>query len=461
MKTALRFQQLLSALLIVAVIGLLGWLSTQFKHEFDLTAGHRNSLTTASVKQLRQMKAPIEVLAFAPTGADSRAEIAQFFNRYKLAKKDFSISFIDPIKNPAKVKEFNIAAAGDMVVRYDGRQESVHAEDMNEAAITQALQRLSYAQERYVVFLTGHGEHGLDDRGASGYSGLAQILKESGLKAQGLNLASIPKVPDNTGVLVVAAPTAQLLEGETKILLDYLAAGGNLLWLSDPDSLPPPDALVKALGVSFEKGTAVFPEFAQMGGDPSQFIALGYPRTPVTETLAENTLFPLVTAIAPDAAASPSPAWRPQPFLQTSQEAWLETGPLTGEVALDPEQGDKSGPLTLGLLLTRETKPAPAAKPGEPEPPKSPEQRSALVGDSDWLSNAVLGQAGNGKLALNLLRWLVSRDEQLGIDVPKVPDASLDLSPNATLAIALGFLILLPLLLLGFGVTRWLVRRRR
>ena len=83
------------------------------------------------------------------------------------------------------------------------------------------------------------------------------------------------------------------------------------------------------------------------------------------------------------------------------------------------------------------------------------------MGDSDWLSNAVLGQAGNGKLALNLLRWLVSRDEQLGIDVPKVPDASLDLSPNATLAIALGFLILLPLLLLGFGVTRWLVRRRR
>ena len=112
-------------------------------------------------------------------------------------------------------------------------------------------------------------------------------------------------------------------------------------------------------------------------------------------------------------------------------------------------------------MLTRPTKPEAAATPENPNPPKSPQQRAALVGDSDWLANAVLGQAGNSKLAVNLLRWLVSRDEQLGIDIPKVPDASLDLSPTVATAIALGFLVLLPLTLLLIGVIRWLIRRRR
>jgi len=460
-KTSLRFQQILSALLVVAAIGLLGWLSTQYKHEFDLTAGQRNSLTAASLRQLKQMKGPVEVLAFAPTGADSRAEINQFFNRYQLVKKDFKVTYIDPIKNPAKVREYNIAAAGDMVLQYDGRQERLAPEQMNEANVTQALQRLSYAEERFVVFLTGHGEHGLDDRGAAGYSGLAEILKDSGLKAIPLNLASSPKVPENAGVLVVAGPRTALMEGETQILLDYLKKGGNILWLADPDSAPPPDALVKALGFAFDAGTAVFPEFAAMGGDPSQFIALGYPDTVVTRDLAENTLFPLMNSISADPASTASPAWAPQPFLQSTQDAWLETGPLSGEVAPDEAQGDKPGPLTLGLMLTRPTKPEAAATPDNPNPPKSPQQRAALVGDSDWLANAVLGQAGNSKLAVNLLRWLVSRDEQLGIDIPKVPDASLDLSPTAATAIALGFLVLLPLTLLLIGVIRWLIRRRR
>ena len=43
-KKGLRFQQLLSALLIVAAVALLGWLSTQYKRDFDLTAATKAAL---------------------------------------------------------------------------------------------------------------------------------------------------------------------------------------------------------------------------------------------------------------------------------------------------------------------------------------------------------------------------------------------------------------------------------
>ena len=102
--------------------------------------------------------------------------------------------------------------------------------------------------------------------------------------------------------------------------------------------------------------------------------------------------------------------------------------------------------------------PRPAAR--AVAPPATP-QRVGIVGDSDFLSNVILAQAGNGKLGLNLIRWLASRDEQLDINLPTVPDQSLSLSPTYVLMLELAFLLVLPLFLLTFGIGRWLSRRRR
>lgn len=463
-KKTLRFQQAVSALLFLAVIVLLGWLSVQFKTEFDWTANQRNSLSAASIKQLGNMKGPVKVMAFAPSGPENRADTTQFFVRYTAVKKDLAIEFVDPIKNPTKVREFNIQQVGDLVLEYDGRRETVRSGDMNEASITQALQRLSFAEQRFVVFLQGHGERSPVDSGAAGYSAFEQLLKENGFASQPLNLGTTPRVPDNAALVVVAGPSSALQPGETKILLDYLAAGGNLLWLSDPDSPPPPEDLSKALGVVFEKGTAIFPEYAAMTQDPSLFLTATYPPTPVTQNLTENTLFPIARALSTDASAKPDPAWQPQPFLQSTQQAWIETGPLEGEIGFEPEKGDKPGPLTLGLLLSRNLKPAADAPqpktPDDPVPVGKP-QRVAIVGDSDFLTNAILAQAGNGKLGLNVVRWLAARDDQLDITVPQARDQSLSLSPFMVLLLEIGFLVLLPVLLLAIGIGRWLSRRRR
>lgn len=448
-KVNLRSQQLLSTLLFITLIGLLGWLSVQYKMEFDWTGNSRNSLTPASIKQLQSMKDPVKIIAFAPNGAEFRADTIQFFNRYIAAKSNVELEFIDPSKNPDKLRAYEVQAVGDMVIEYQGRREILRGEDMNEAPITLALQRLTFAQERWVVFLQGHGEHELMGEGASGLRGFESLLKSNGLKTRVLNLATSPSVPDNTATLVVAGPSSPLLDGEEKVLLEYLARGGNILWLSDPDAPPPPAALSAALGIVFENGTAIFPDFAALSGDPSMFITDKYPPTPVTEGLVENSVYPLARTLRMDMQAKPQPAWKPQPFLQSGQNAWLEAGALTGEIAFDPGKGDRPGPLTLGVLLTR-TLPAPIGR----------AQRVAMVGDSDFLTNTFLGQAGNAKIGLNLVRWLVSRDDQLNITVPEAQDQALDLSPTMGLMIQIGFLIVMPLLLLIAGILRWAIRRR-
>jgi len=466
-KKKLLLQQLLSAVLFVAVLGMAGWLSTRYTLEADWTAGNRNTLTEASQKQLAALTDPVKFLIFIYPRSEMRQALEADIRRYQRFKSDITVEFIDPSANPQKVKEYNISRAGEAVLEYQGRRENLSA--TTEQAITTALQRLAYGGERWIVFLEGHGEHGIDDTEQDGYSGFAQLLRDKGLKVQSLNLATHPRVPDNAAVLVVASPSRPLLAGEARLVAEYVQNGGNLLWLADPpeggkDPAASLEPVAKMLDVSWLRGTGILLESAALGLPPFVYITTQYPANPVTLGFGENVLFPLVRGLSYKSQAGTAPpdstTWNAQPLLTTSDQAWLETGALEGELALDEAQGDTKGPLTLGVTLTRAAAaPAPAAD-GAPAP-TAPAQRVALVGDSDFLANGYFGQLGNSLLGLNLAQWLASRDEQLNIDVPKAPDRALMLPGWGMYAIYIGFAFLLPAGLLGFGVTRWIVRRRK
>ena len=461
-KNKTLLQQLFNALLIVAVIGLLALLSVRFKTELDWTANKRNSLTAASVKQLGEMKAPLVFHVFAPSGADTRRLVEGDLARYKRVKPDIEIDFIDPSAQPQKVRDYNVNFVGQIVVEYQGRRETLNATD--ETAVTTALQRLSYGGEQWVVFLEGHGERSIHEPSPASLSRFAQSLKDKGLKVQGLNLVQTPKVPDNTSVLVIASPAARLLDGEAKIIAEYVQRGGSLLWLADPDTAPGIEPLAALLGAQWQNGYAIFPNYQALGiSNPGFFVAIGYPPNPVSQGLDLATLFPLVRSLQ----ITPTGDWKAQPLLQSGDDAWLETGDIDqGPITFD--ERDVKGPLVIGATLTRalpkpaqQAQPAAAAEAPADEPALPQLQRVALIGDADFIADAYLDQLGNQQLGLNVVQWLASRDAQLNIDVPKARDTSLYLPGWSTMLIAAGFVVLLPLLLLGFGVGRWFVRRRR
>ncbi len=456
-------QQLFSAVLFVAVLAMLGWLSNRYKVELDWTAGNRNTLTEPSRKLLAALPDPVAFKVFVYPRSEKRQAIEADVRRYQRVKDDITLEFIDPSTNPQKVRDYNVQRAGEAIVEYQGRHENLAA--TTEQAITGALQRLAQTGERWVVFLEGHGERSIGDSEQNGYTQFADLLRDKGLKLRGLNLATDARVPDNAAVLIVASPARSLLEGEAKLVSDYVQQGGNLLWLADPaeggkDPAASLGALAKSLDVSWQKGTGIMLESASLGLPPFIYITTQYPQNPVTHDFPENALFPLVRGVT--YKSDPGAAWTAQPLLTTGEHAWLETGALEGELALDTAKGDTQGPLTLGVTLTRELKPAAGApKEGEPAAEqKGRAQRVALVGDSDFLANGYVGQLGNGLLGLNLVQWLASQDEMLNIDVPKAPDTALVIPAWGMYAIYFGFAFLLPATLLGFGVTRWVIRRR-
>jgi ABC-type uncharacterized transport system involved in gliding motility auxiliary subunit len=476
----IRLQNLVFTLLFLTLIGLAAWLSTRYQRQFDWTANARNTLSEASVKVLDMLQGPVTVTAYAREDKALRDRIGDQVGRYSRHKADFQLNFVNPDTQPAQVRELGISTDGELRVEYQGRSEKV--QEASETALTNALQRLARAREQTVVFLEGHGERSPKGQANHDLGQFGEELGRKGVNISMVNLAVTSAIPDNADLLVVAGPSVNLLPGEVGLVQAYLKKGGNFLWLAEPGELHGLAPLAQQLGLKFLQGLIVDASTQLLGiNDPSFALVADYGPHPVTTGFETMTLFPAAAAIVEEGTTD----YQREPLLSTLPRSWTETSPLQGKIQFDADKGEQEGPLHLAYALTRELKPdepkkpeaaPPKAKTGkvaaEPTPPPEPkpesagdgkphEQRIVVMGDGDFLSNAYLGNGGNLNLGLNLINWLSQTDQFINIGAKTAPDRTLNLSPIASGTIALGFLFLLPIALIGTGATIWFKRRRR
>jgi ABC-type uncharacterized transport system involved in gliding motility auxiliary subunit len=383
--------------------------------------------------------------------AQLRRQIQDLVGSYQRFKDDITLEFINPDTVPEQVRELGISSGGELRVSYRGRSENIQT--LSEHTLSNSLLRLSRQEQRWIAFLTGHGEreplgetnHGLGIFGAE--------LERKGLNVQKVNLTETG-IPTNISLLVVAGPRVNLLPGEVSALLDYVRQGGNLLWLAEPGDLHGLEPLAELLGIDFLPGRVVDAGSQLFGVDNPTFVVItAYPQHEITGNMATVTVFPEVAALG----LRDSGAWTQVPLLTTLPRSWTELGELAGEISFDADTDERAGPLDIGVVLTRK-RPASEAMEAAAEPT---EQRVIVIGDGDFLSNTYLGNGGNLGLGLNMVHWLSHDDAFIDIQVQAAPDTTLELGRTAQAVIGIGLLFGLPLLLLVSGLLVWLRRRRR
>jgi ABC-type uncharacterized transport system involved in gliding motility auxiliary subunit len=457
-KIGLRLQRYVFTVLFLAAIGLLAWLSTQYVHQADWTAGGRNSLSADSVRLLGTLKDPVQITAFARENDALRGQIKEVIARYQRSKPDVTLEFVNPDKEPERIRELGVTLDGELRVSYQGRSERV--QELSEQAISNALLRTARQGERWITFLTGHGERDPLGQANHDLGNFGADLQRKGLKVQTLNLAQNPQIPDNTRLLVIASPQVALLPGEVELIRAYLDHGGNLLWLADPGEHAGLEKLSEYLGIEELPGIIVDATTQLFGiQNPDFVLVTEYPPHPITRELKLMSLFPRTAALE----WNRKDGWEGQPLLSTLDRAWTETGELSGEIRFDEGGEERAGPLDIGFALTRVLDNGQQdAQAADTEADQSGrEQRIIVVGDGDFLSNAFLGNGGNLDLGVSMLNWLSNDDDFIAIQAKAAPDQTLTLSATAQTVIAAGFLIALPLGLLGSGLFIWLRRRKR
>ncbi|GAB6067502.1 Gldg family protein [Methylothermus subterraneus] len=444
----IRLQNFLFTVLFLALIGLLGFLSQRYSLTFDWTASGRHSLAEASRKALAVLDQKVEITAYARENNELRGRIQDLVAKYQRHKPEIELRFVNPDLHPDRVRELGITADGELVVAYQGRTEKV--QDLSERALTSALLRLAKRSEQQILFIEGHGERSALGQANFDLGQFGRTLTSRGFRVHAWNLAEHPDLPENTALVVIASPQTAYLPGEVERLLAFLRQGGSLLWLVEPGEPKGLEPLAKALNLTFLPGVVVDPNGQALGiGDPTFALVAQYPIHAITQDLRSLTLFPQARALE----AGQGGEFSAEAFLQTLPRSWNETGPLTGEIRLDPDQGERTGPLTLGFALSRKVA---SDKPDD----QAQEQRVVVVGDGDFLANAYLGNGSNLDLGLNLVQWLTHNDQLISIPARAAPDTQLELSPTALALIGSGFLLFLPLSLFACGLFIWWRRRR-
>ncbi len=449
MRLSRRLDGWLFALLLLAGAGALGFFSTRYAHVSDWTANGRLSLSPRSRAVLAQLHGPVDIVSYASPQGDLRAQVAGFLQRYRQAKPDLTLRFVDPQQDPARMRQLGISVDGELILHYHGHQQQLT--ELSEDSVTNALQRLIRGRDRIVAFVTGDGERLPSGQGGADMGMLMGQLAQSGLRAVPLSFAQASAVPQGTDLVVLASPTSDLPAGATQALVNYVRDGGNLLWLRDPANddlgLKP---LADALGVQVLPGVLVDGAGSALGlGDPRLLAVAQYPPNPITLGFQLATRFPQVAALARTGAGG----WTVTPLLRSSAQSWTEFHSIDNAhpsaIHYDAAAGEFKGPLDFGFALARLS----------PSPGKR-EQRAVVIGDGDFLSNAYLGQGGNRALGERIFNWLLGDDALVDLPREGVPDRVLRIGQGELNATTIGFMVVLPLLLLlAGGLLAW--RRRR
>ena len=456
-----------AALLIVIALGvavLANAVSLRYNTRWDLTENKRHSLSPQTVKLLKALKTPVEVIGFFRSDTPGKRTAEDLLKRYAQASDGkFTYRVEDPDRSPGLARRYGVETYGTLVMQSGEKSEKVL--DAEEERLTNALVKVTRPGNPIVYFVKGHGERDISSAERTGMSQAKEQLEKANYTVKDLELARTGKVPPDAAVVIVPGPRTDLLPPELTATDDYLAQGGHVLVMADPLQA---DGLAKYLakyGVTLGQDLVVEPSPVGrlLGVGPEVPLVMQYEQHPITRDMAKvMTGFPLTRSVSP--AKTPPKGMSVTPLAKTSAESWGETnldGLRRGQPASRDDK-DTPGPVPVLVAVTIEPPPAPkAAGQAEADDSKKPKGRLVVLGTSTFASNQALGFQGNRDLFLNIVAWLAGQEDEIAVrpkDPRQNPIFATEAQKNAILWLSI---VVLPGAVMVCGIALVVRRRRR
>ncbi len=460
-------------ILAVALAGMVTWLSYRHYVRADWTSSKIYSLSDKTKNVLKGIKDEVRVVVLMTPTTPLFTETKELLSRYEAVCPKLKVEFIDPERDPLRTKqlaqEFGVSAANTVVFAAESRKKYVTSDQLadydysgmqmgqppklkgfkGEEQFTSAILGVVSPKVPKVYFVTGHGEHDPDSAAEDGMSQLKELLKRDNLDVAKTTLLS-GSVPADCDLLVIAGPRTPFTEAEKSALSGYMEKGGRALVLLDPvlgaQQRPSGlEELVKGYGVQVNSDLVIDPARKLPYFDLSAVYVTDFRSHPVVDGLQGlAVLLPVARSVTTTTAQGATSTI----LLTTSDKGWGETDLdrliKTGQA----EKGTKDtpGPVPLGVAA-------------QSEKDKDKGWRLVVFGNSAFVANAQLANAGNVNLGLNAINWLAKQEQAMGI-APRSPEqVQLFLSAKQMRTIFLISLIGLPGLAIALGVAVWWRRR--
>jgi ABC-type uncharacterized transport system involved in gliding motility auxiliary subunit len=444
-STRMGAHSLLVIALFAGILVIINFLSARHSIRWDFSENQNYTLSPETHRILRNLARDVNITVFTREKDPGFQSYKERLDSYRQASNRLTVHFIDPERQPRVAQNYGINRTDTAV--FESAEQSVRITSPSEVEITGALLRVSKDTKKRLVFLEGHGERSLEDKDRGGFSLAKDALGKQGYEIGTLSLLHEAAVPDNTQVVVIAGPRRAITKEEKDRLYAYVAKGGRLMVLVDPDTQAGLDDLLGRWGLELGHGILVDLQDRLAQGDLTNLLVRTFTEHEITQDLTSAVLFPLsrhfkfVEDLGKD--------WEYVPLARTSPRSWAETD-LKGRVVSYNEKEDVQGPLPLAAALVPKNPP----EEGKPRP------AIVAVGNSAFATNGFFNFPGNSDFFLHAVGWLAQDRDLISIS-PKEP-AHRPFVPNPLQERLLLYVqvISLPAMMLISGIFVWRKRRR-
>ncbi len=408
-------QLAIEAILILLAGVLLQVLAERLNHRVDLTPTRALSLSSVTRNVLKEVTEPLHVTVFHRRG--ERARFSSLLDRMHAENPHITAELFDLDRYPERARVDGITQYGRAVIAYQGRRVVTAAEPEEQLAgsILQAVR----GRRRRAVLTTGHGER-VPSGDAAGVGRLLAELDAQGFTVDVVNLLDAP-LPDETDLVIVAGPKRDFLPEELTPLGKHLQEGRGLLMLLDPAPLPKLQAFLASMGLALGDGLVVDHEHRVLGTEGLAAVVEQFRRgNPVSEP-AQNPIesgVVLPSARTVDVARE-VPGVAAESIARTGDSSWAMADAERARRGEEPSKAahDVPGPLSVMVL---------AEIGGGPDGARR--GRLAVIGDSDFATDAYLDVLGNRDVVLNAAAWAAGEEALAGERPKDVPEVQRPLS---------------------------------
>lgn len=437
-------------LIVMIAVVVANVLADRFNKSYDATSNKRYSLSDQTAKIVKGLKQTATITYFDQStrfrgGRDLLDEYANLSPKVK-------VEYVDPDKNPQAAREAGIRSFGTAVVEIGTKKEE--AKSMTEEGITGAFIRDLKSSTRTVCFVSGGGEHQIDDSDRRGLSRFKDLLAKDNYQSKTVSLLQQAEVPSDCTILVIAGPTRNYEQPEVDAIKKYVENGGRALLMLDAplksgrSEIADNDALASVLqswGVTLDKNLILDlnPIGQLVGLGPQVALVTSYESQPiVSEMKGTATGFPLSRSL--DIKSTDKTSLQK---LFDSSSTSLATNNLKSESVNVNDPKNQKGPLTIAAAGTYNT--------GK----ENSQGRFVVVGSSSWVDNGFINFNGNSDLALNTVNWLSSDEDLISIRPKEREDRRITMTRAQLSWVRATSQFLLPGIVIVTGIGVWWKRR--
>jgi ABC-type uncharacterized transport system involved in gliding motility auxiliary subunit len=440
----------LYVLVVLAILSVVNVLANRYSKSYDATSNKRYSLSEQTAKIVKGLKQDATITYFDQSTRFPQAK--DQLDQYANLSPKVHVLYVDPEQKPQVARAAGFKNNGMAIVQIGAKKEE--AKSLTEEGMTGAFIRTLKNNTRTVCFVTGSGEHRIDDSERGGYSRFKELLGKDDYEAKSIDLLQKAEIPSECTVVVVGGPSGDYQQPEVEAIKKFVEGGGRALVLLDPplkigrSEIADNDALTTLLaawGVTARKDLILdLNPIGQLAGlGPQVALVTSYDAHPiVNEMKGTATGFPLSRSLDIKNEGKSTVE-----KLFSSSDSSLATSKLDSPEVDPADPKNKKGPLVLAAAGTYNT--------GK----ENSQGRFVVFGSSSWAANSFLPFNGNRDLALNTMNWLSSDEDLISIRPKEQEDRRITMTRAQLSWVRLTSQFVLPLIVIFAGVSVWWKRR--